>query len=151
MLRLALSIVTIALIPLGVLAQSSPPIGAIVKQSPADFNNIKSGCVWRYNMGSSTTAPTYLVDCATRAQLYGTPIRVTLTGGNTLTTVSNSTVTASNYVTCGCDGPASGAVPSCNPAGRHLAEIRVRSTSAGSFEIQHGYALGNEVITCVIE
>ncbi len=125
--------------------QTVPDIGKLMIQSPQDFKNIQSGCVHAFDSKGGHFV------CATTNQLAGTVVPVTLAIG-TMTTVSSTAVKATSRVRCGCEACAgTSSAASCSGGAEWTPRIAVRSVSAGSFEITHGYATGVQQTCCVVE
>jgi hypothetical protein len=123
-------------------AQQYPDVGKLIAQGTDHQVNtcIDTGAPLAYDAANQR------LTCTTGSSWVILP--VTLSQG-TLTTVTNTAITESTYVRCGCDVEVSAAeAPSCNIYGARLADKWVRSVQNGLFEIQTSYAIGNEAITC---
>src|SRR5512139_3670233 len=132
------------LIAVGVLAQALPDIGEILYRS-RDYRNVSSGCLLKYDKDRHE-----FVCASTGSGVLGTVVAVTLSPGVS-TTVANADVTATAHVSCGCGEPGGpGAVAACNTGGLWIRGVHVASTTTGSFVIGHGFAEGDETVTCVI-
>lgn len=75
-------------------------------------------------------------------------VSVTLTAG-TKSVVTNEYVTDDSKILCGCF-PGTSESHGCNRRGRSVAILSVTDVRDGEFDIEHGYAMGNERISCGI-
>lgn len=80
--------------------------------------------------------------------MSGVVDQITLTYG-TQTVVTNTKVVDDSLVECGCEVASDGL--GCNTGGQWLARKWIHSKGSGTYTIGHSFALGDEIITCLVQ
>lgn len=129
-----------ALSILAIMGQSMPDIG-IYMGSSRDAEYVKDG--WPIKWDSNQLL---FKEADKGVMRHSTSVTLSL---GTNTTVTNDNVTDDSKILCGCN-PGTPESHGCNRRGRSIALISVTDVRDGEFDIEHGYAMGNERISCGI-